>query len=230
MTRNRKNQVALIENLEGRTLMSGTPLSVDEVAFDGGTQLRINGTAGNDKITVRQTSTGLVLGNTGGWTKTMTDTVKSIWINGQAGNNSITLDASVTINAILFGGGTSDTIVSGNGNDTLYGGTGKNVLQARGGNDTLVCLGSTADTLVGGTGKDSFWTDNSTAEKIQNLTAAEVNGGCVHKVSGFYQRQLEFHGEVGRQEDRRYEGGCGRQQLDQGAGCGSGRYVCELFE
>jgi hypothetical protein len=185
MTRNRKNQVALIENLEGRTLMSATPLGISQVAFDGGTQLRITGTAGNDQITVKQTAAGLVVGNTGGWSQTVGASFASLWINGQGGNNSIKLDASVTINAILFGGGANDTIVSGSGNDMLYGGTGKNVLQAGAGTDTLVCLGSTADTLIGGSGKDSFWTDNSAAEKIQNLTTAEISGGNVHKVGGF---------------------------------------------
>jgi hypothetical protein len=183
MTRNRKNNAPVIENLETRTLMSATPLGISEVPFNlGGTQLRITGTSGNDQITVKQTSAGLVIGNTGGWTTTVNDTnITSLWINGQAGNNSVVLDASVTINAMVFGGGVNDSIVSGSGNDTLYGGTGKNNIQARGGNDTLVCLGSTADTLVGGTGKDSFWTDNSAAEKIEN-----ANGGTVHRVGGFY--------------------------------------------
>jgi hypothetical protein len=175
-----------MEHLESHLLMSATPLAVSELPVSGGTQLHITGTSGNDQITVRQTSTGLVIGNTGGWTKTVTDPIKNIWINGGAGNNSIVLDASVTKDATLFGGGTSDTIVAGSGNNILYGGTGKNKLQSRTGNDTLVTIGSTADTLIGGTGHDSFWTDNSKAEVIQNVTPQETAGGAVHRVAGFY--------------------------------------------
>jgi len=186
MTRNRSKSQPVIETLEGRTLMTAVALGVTEVAFDGGTQLRITGTSGNDQITVTQTDAGLVIGNTGGWTKTVTDTIKSLYINGEAGNNSIKLDASVTIDATVIGGGVNDTLVAGSGNNTLYGGTGKNVLQSRTGNDTLVTLGSTADTIIGGSGSDSFWTDNSANEKIQNLTAQEANSGAVHRVSSFY--------------------------------------------
>jgi hypothetical protein len=32
---------------------------------------------------------------------------------------------------------------------------------------------------------DSFWTDNSGAEKIQNVSAAEQSGGYVHRVGGY---------------------------------------------
>jgi Calpain family cysteine protease len=159
---NRKSNLPAVENLEGRVFMSGSPLSLSEVAFNGGTQLRINGTAGSDQITVAQTAAGLVVAN-GSWTKTVTEKLNSLYINGQGGNNSILLDASVTIDA------------------TIFAGTGKNVVQAGSGNDTLVSLGSTADTLIGGSGHDNFWTDNSAAEKVQN-----VNGGDVHRVSGFY--------------------------------------------
>jgi len=159
---------ATIENLEGRTLMSAVPLSLSEVAYDGGTQLRIIGTAGNDAITVKQTAAGLVVGNTGGWTKTVADPISFLWINGEAGNNSIIIDSSVSVDA------------------TIFAGTGKNFVQAGSGNETLVSIGSTADTLVGGSGRDSFWTDNSTAEKIQNLTATEISGGDVHRVGSYY--------------------------------------------
>ncbi|HET6249451.1 MAG TPA: C2 family cysteine protease [Tepidisphaeraceae bacterium] len=175
---------AIIENLEARTLMTAAPLGISEVAYDGGTQLRITGTTANDQITVKQTTAGLLIAN-GTWTRTVTDKINSLYINGEAGNNSITLDGSVTLNATLVGGGVNDNIVAGNGTNTLIGGTGKNVLQSRTGNDTLVCLGSNADTLVGGSGFDNFWTDNTKTEKIQNLTAAENNGGAVHKVAGF---------------------------------------------
>lgn len=175
-----------IETLESRTLLSAAvALTVAEAPYYGGTQLQINGTSGNDQIGVKQTTAGLVISNSGGWSKTVTDPINSIWINGGAGNNSIVVDPSVTLDCILIGGGSSDTLQAGSGNDTLYGGTGKNHLTAGAGSDTLVSLGSIADTLVGGSGVDSFWTDNSSAEKIVNLSATEANGGYVHRVGGF---------------------------------------------
>src|SRR5690349_20213447 len=110
MTRNRKSNVPMIETLEGRTLMTGVALGVSEVAIDGGTQLRITGTSGNDQITVQQTPAGLVIGNTGGWSQTVDHSIKNLWIHGGAGNNSIVLDASVTVDATVFGGGVNDTL------------------------------------------------------------------------------------------------------------------------
>src|SRR6185437_10778523 len=101
----RRSHRAVMEHLESHVLMSAAPLAVTEVPVTGGTQLHIAGTSGNDQITVRQTSAGLIVGNTGGWSKTVTDNIKSIWINGGAGNNSIVLDPSVTRDATLFGGG-----------------------------------------------------------------------------------------------------------------------------
>ncbi|HWE03126.1 MAG TPA: C2 family cysteine protease [Tepidisphaeraceae bacterium] len=183
MSRVKQNNQAVIETLETRTLMSAA-LGISQMPFEGGTQLRITGTTGNDQITVKQTASGLTVAN-GTWTKTVAGSFNSLWINGQAGNNSVIIDPSVTINATVFGGGVNDSLVAGSGNDTLYGGTGKNVLKAGAGNDTLVSIGSTSDTLVGGAGLDSFWTDNSSAEKIQNVSAADANSGAVHRVGGY---------------------------------------------
>jgi hypothetical protein len=178
-----------VECLEGRTLLSGVPLGVSEVAYAGGTQLHLLGTAGNDTITVKQTAGGLVVGNAGGWTETFTKTYTSLWIGTGNGNDSIVMDASVHTAATLMGGNGNDTLVGGSGIDSLYaGGTGRKMLVAGSGSDVLVSLGATAATLVGGAGHDSFWTDNTTAEKVTKVTAAEIKSGSVHKVSGFYNQ------------------------------------------
>jgi hypothetical protein len=87
--------------------------------------------------------------------------------------------------ADLHGAAGNDTLTAGAGSDSLYAGAGKNVLNAGAGSDTLVSIGSSADTLVGGSGFDSFWVDNSSAEVIQNVSAAETSGGAVHKVASF---------------------------------------------
>jgi Calpain family cysteine protease len=176
-----------VERLEGRTLLTGVPLGVSEVAFAGGVQLRLLGTAGNDKITVTHTAAGLVVGNTGGWTETFTKTYDSLWIGTGPGNDSLVVDPSVHLSATLMGGNGNDTLVSGSGNDSLYaGGTGKKLLVAGSGNDVIVSLGATTATLVGGAGHDSFWVDNNSAEKVTKVTSAETRSGSVHRVNGFY--------------------------------------------
>ena len=43
-----------LEALEQRTLLSGTPLTVTEVPWNGGLQLKIIGSAGADRITLAQ--------------------------------------------------------------------------------------------------------------------------------------------------------------------------------
>lgn len=171
---------AAFEALESRQLLSGVSLTITPLNVSGGVQLQILGTPGNDQITVDQTADGLVVGNAGGWTQTFPDLIASIRIDGGAGNDSILLTPAVTQNATLFGGAGNDTLAGGSGDDALYAGPGNNILNGGDGNDTLVCLGSTRDTLSGGNGRDRFWTDNTTAEKVTDLTRDE--GGDLHRV------------------------------------------------
>lgn len=177
----------VVELLEARTLLSAVPLTITEASVWDGTELKISGTAGNDQITVSQTSNGLLLGNTGGWSTCVGGTFANIVIDAGAGNDSVIVDPSVTTDCIIYGGAGNDTLVGGSGNDRLYGGSGKNYLKAGSGDDVLDTLGSTRDTLVGGAGHDSFWTDaNPSAERILNLTPDEVAAGRVHRVATFY--------------------------------------------
>jgi len=178
---------AVVESLEGRSMLSGVPLAIDLVATFGGTQLQITGTPGNDQITVAQTPDGLLVTNTGGWNTTVAGTFQNILVNAGGGNDSVMVDASVTTGCILYGGAGNDTLVGGSGNDRLYGGAGKNVLNGGAGDDVLDSVGSTRDTLAGGTGRDSFWADaNPSAERITDLSADEVAGGDVHRVASLY--------------------------------------------
>jgi hypothetical protein len=158
---------SVVEVLEGRMMMSASPLAISQVAVGNQVELRIVGAGKNNHITLKQTDGGLVAGNNG-VTQTILGQFADIKIFGGAGNDSIVVDPSVTTNCFL------------------YGGTGKNLLQAGSGNDTLVCIGSTADTLVGGSGNDSFWTDAKTTEKVTGLRSDEIAGGNVHRVNAFY--------------------------------------------
>jgi hypothetical protein len=170
------------------TPVVSTALGVNQIAYNGGIELQIQGTTGNDQITVSQTGNTFTIKN-GTWSDTVTGNFKELSIYGNGGNDSITLAASVTINADIHGGVGNDTIVDGNGNDSIYGGTMNNVITAGKGNDTIVTIGSEADTITGGAGYDSFWIDNSTSEKILNESAAEVAGNTVHKVGSFLSVQ-----------------------------------------
>lgn len=178
---------AVVEFLEARAMLSAVPLTVIQATGWDGTQLRINGTPGNDQITVKQTAGALLVGNTGGWTTTVAGTFVNIVIDGGGGNDSVVVDPSVTTDCILYGGVGNDTLVGGSGNDTLYGGAGKNRLYGGAGDDVLDTLGSTRDTLVGGSGQDSFWTDaNASLERVTDLTSQELAAGGVHRVASFY--------------------------------------------
>ncbi|HEX8916005.1 MAG TPA: C2 family cysteine protease [Humisphaera sp.] len=171
----------LVEPLEGRTLLAGTPLGVAEV--DG--QLRITGTAYNDNVAVVQSSAGLTVSTTTGWSQTFTKAYKSLLIDGGAGNDIITLDPSVTLPAVLKGGTGNDSLNGGSGNDQLFGGPGTNTLFGAGGDDILVSVGgATNDRLTGGTGRDNFWLDADKTELATDISADEA-AGAVHRVDGF---------------------------------------------
>lgn len=169
---------SVVERLETRTLMSGSPLAVSQVPVGNGLELQIRGTAKTNQITLKQTDAGL-LASDNGFSQTVSGVFTDIKLFGGAGNDSIVVDASVTTNCFL------------------YGGAGRNVLQAGSGNDTLVSIGSTADTLVGGAGNDSFWADAKPSEKISGLTADEVAGGNVHRVSAFYTGPTAIKSKLG---------------------------------
>ncbi len=107
----------------------------------------INGTAGNDAITVTDvngvvTITGLAS------TVTITgfEATDHLVINGLGGND--------TINANGLGAGMLLTANGGDGNDTLIGGIGNDILSGGAGDDILVGVGG-VDVLDGGTGTNT---------------------------------------------------------------------------
>jgi hypothetical protein len=185
-TTSKSIRTAVIETLESRELLSGTPLTISQTAVYGGTQLQIIGTNGNDSITVKQTAAGLVIGNTGGWTTTVAGAFNSILIKSDNGNDSVAVDASVKTSTTIEGGIGNDTFSDGSGNDTIYAGTGTNTITAGSGTDTIVTLGSTADKVYGGLGNDTFWMDNNASEQVFNVRSNELAYGAVHRISSLY--------------------------------------------
>ena len=195
-----------VENLESRVMLSGThhvghhyvppaapkapaivqpkvtstALSISQNA----TQLTVNGTTGDDQITVTQTGYVYTIKN-GTWGTTATGAFKKIVINGNGGNDSIVADKSVTTDCVIKESGAgNDTLTGGSGNDSIYGGTGNNVLSGGLGNDTIVAVGSTNDTVTGGAGTDRFWLDNNTkTQVITDQEAAEAK--TVHRITNY---------------------------------------------
>src|SRR5690348_7379768 len=101
----------MFEQLENRTLMSASPLTV-------------NGTSGNDTIAVKLVGTSLKVTVNGQTTSHTTSSVSQLVINAKAGNDTVTLDSSVKTPAIIKGGDGNDALTGGSGNDMIYGGAG----------------------------------------------------------------------------------------------------------
>jgi hypothetical protein len=182
---NKTSRTAVTEALESRELLSATPLTINQTPVYNGTQLVVIGTAANDKITVTQTTNGLLItDNT--WTTTVAGNFASLLIESGNGNDSVVVSPTVTLATTIVGGTGSDTFTAGSGTTEMFGGTGTNVLHGGSGADTFVTLNSTADSIYGGTGNDEFWTDNNANEKIFNLTSTEAAYGAVHRVGSFY--------------------------------------------
>ena len=178
----------VVESLEARAMLSGTPLDVTQATVAFGKELRVSGTSGNDQITVTPADAGGLVVSTGtGWTAAYVGPYASLRIDGGAGNDTILVDAAVTVDATLFGGTGDDTITGGAGDDHLYGGQGTNKLNGGAGDDVLVTIGgSTSDLLTGGAGRDSFWLDSKSTEVVTDLASDESSGGALHRVASYF--------------------------------------------
>jgi Ca2+-binding RTX toxin-like protein len=88
------------------------------------------------------------------------DTEGLIRIDGGAGDDEITVDPTLTVETLIYGGDGDDTIQGGSGKDRIYGEEGNDFIQARGGNDT-VRGGDGMDTIEGGSGDDSLFGDDA---------------------------------------------------------------------
>jgi hypothetical protein len=186
-TRTRKLS-ALLEQLEPRQMLAVhlTPLSYTTVPFNGGNQLQIWGSMGNDVIGVDPLLGGFKISN-GAWFTTIKGRYNSIVIRAGKGNDRVTINPSISTPSSIYGGIGDDTLNAGAGNDKLYGQGGADVLNGGAGDDILVNIGDSAfDKATGGAGFDSFWTDASAGELITDASAAEIAGGAVHQVGSFF--------------------------------------------
>ena len=141
-----------LEQLEIRRFLNSASVSSSHV-------LTINGTTGNDTITINQLSNGKV--SISGISTQYTPGSGSgqfnqIFVNCGNGNDLVQINNNVTY--------TSSTISGSNGNDTLTGGKGNDSIDGDNDNDTLDGGGGGADLLRGDSGEDlanySYRTDN----------------------------------------------------------------------
>ena len=120
----------VVEQLEGRQLLSSVYLS--------GKELVVNGDNGsNNTVTIDKVggSTRATVNNKTLWT--LNSRVDSIRVNGGDKNDRVTVDDELTFPAQLYGNGGDDTLIGGSGNDRIYGGSGNDTLDGRDGNDLL---------------------------------------------------------------------------------------------
>ncbi len=191
----RKQIVSAFEGLESRQMMSASPaLATSMLAYNGGTQLAVYGTDGNDAITVTPVAGGLQIAN-GKWSKVITGKFNSVSVFGGKGNDVVTIAASATIPAIIHGGEGNDTLNGGAGTDKIYGEAGTDSVNGGAGDDVIISVGDSAtDRSAGGAGNDAFWTDSG--ETITDASAAENAGGYVHRIAGFVSYQTTSKGKV----------------------------------
>jgi hypothetical protein len=211
------------ESLEARQLLSDTPMSLGITLqkTKSGYDLLITGTKKGDRIGVKLDERGVTV-HDGIKSKLIKAKLHQIIVNGGEGGDVIVIDPNIKVpaalnggsghdfiiggggndpinggagNDSLYGGGGNDTVVGAAGNDSLYGNEGKDSLVGGAGDDVLVSLGGGRyDTLRGDDGFDSFWTDDSSKEKVTDkLSADETYNGAWHRIDGF----IPFFGKDG---------------------------------
>ena len=148
-----------VEALESRDLLAAGIL-----AYVQNSNLIIEGTVGNDYLSVTQSAGKLsVYGTqiTVGSAKVAsvdTSAISNVIVNAYAGNDTIIVN-SLTEDTIVYGGDGNDSIYGGAGNDILDGGAGNDLIYGGAGNDRLIAghAPNERDTLVGGAGFDSYF-------------------------------------------------------------------------
>ncbi len=147
----------MFETLESRRLMAVT------CGISGGVFLNVSSDNAADQIKIDQQGTDLVVWRMCQITPTVSTwkvffytpaaTISKIYVSGGGGNDSVSIDPSVTLNTVVWGGDGYDSIFGGAGNDYLDGGAGNDVIGGGGANDTLLG-GDGDDALYGGNGND----------------------------------------------------------------------------
>jgi Ca2+-binding RTX toxin-like protein len=210
----------LIERLEQRRMLSASLNATTHV-------LTVTGTTGPDTISVKVTSGSLTVKVNAATSTFAATAVHKVVVNALAGADHVTLDATVTMPAVIDSGtgapnfSTGDVIQGGSGGDTIYvrapdstarGGAGNDTIYNYGdgsgiygeaGNDVLVAklLGSCA--YDGGTGTDTIdYSNQTTGIVLRNGISGEYYGGTGTPpalVTGYTDSTTNFENFTGGQ-------------------------------
>ena len=135
----------MFETLESRRLLSSSLVNG---------LLTVNGTAGNDTISLSVSGSNIQVSQTGSVTKNFaTSSVQKILINALGGNDKVTVANAITKPTTINGSSGNDSLTSGGGNDVINGGAGDDKMHGGSGKDALVG-GAGNDALDGGSGND----------------------------------------------------------------------------
>jgi hypothetical protein len=115
----------------------------------------IQGTSGNDVMSLSLSATSLVVNRNGLKEKFLNSSVTAINIMLGAGNDTLAIGSGV-IRVFANGELGNDKINGGDGNDTLYAGGGKDTVMGNAGDDRLTGSNS-RDYLLGGEGNDFIY-------------------------------------------------------------------------
>jgi Ca2+-binding RTX toxin-like protein len=142
--------------------------------------LVINGTIGDDVITVQSDGANLTYTTNGATSSPVPLTaLAGIVVNGLAGNDLITVEPSMpaSLGVSVLGGPGDDTIMGGPGNDTLAGGQGNDSISGGPGDDSIKG-GQGDDTLAGGKGNDTIFGSLGNDLLRGGLGDDSLNGGA----------------------------------------------------
>jgi Ca2+-binding RTX toxin-like protein len=153
--------------------LAAPTVAVAGVTAETSVNLVLNGTPGDDRITIElsadgrsyeiESATPLEVGGTvcthpekhADQLLCEASAIAGFEINTGAGNDVVILGRTVPVPATIRGGEGYDSLTGGAGNDKLIGGPGDDDLIGRGGNDLLIG-GPGNDDLIGGSGDDTL--------------------------------------------------------------------------
>src|ERR1700733_124505 len=142
----------MIEDLEQRRLLSGS------AAIDGNGILQIDGTSGDDQITLTVDNIAQQLDVDINMTITQFDLSAPLFtainITADDGNDVVSLDSAINFSTSIDGGVGNDTLSGGGGNDSITGDDGDDIIHGEAGNDTIDG-GAGSDRTFGDDNKDT---------------------------------------------------------------------------
>jgi hypothetical protein len=142
-------------------------VSVTTRAMTSFTELVITGSSGNDSIYVAQSGNTFSI-TANGATQSITGVFGDLVIKAGNGGSTITVDGSVHVNTLVYGGTGRDTIAN----------------RANGAYSAIVSLSGDVDTVSGNGVNTNYWADSG---DVVNAGWIEQQAGVVNTIYNFYQ-------------------------------------------